>query len=82
MLGRCVLEPGKLRRGRVPDLDGIDIVANNILQVGGKRTPVDFRPGTFSPDPLSDVENYGRISILVHPDFLVVGDLANFAEVN
>ena len=79
--GWSILEPSELCHGRIPDLDGLDIVANDVLQMRREGGPVDFRAGPLRPNPLGDVEDYRRVPILVHPDLLVIGDLANLAKV-
>ena len=39
---RDILKLRKLRLGSIPHLDGIDVVAHQLLEMGGQRAPVLF----------------------------------------
>ena len=73
------LEASELGLGRVPDLDRVDVGANHVLEVRRHGTPVDLGAGARATDPLGDVEDDAREAVLVDPDLLVVGDLAQLA---
>jgi hypothetical protein len=79
MVERCLLEMGELGFGCVPHLDRVGVIADELLQVRGKRAPVGLEAAARGTDALSDVEDDAGEAVLVDVDFLVVGDLAKLA---
>lgn len=73
------LEMRELCLGRVPDLDGLGVLADQILEVDRQGAAVALEPLAVGFDPLGDVEDDGGEAVLVEVDFLVVGDLADRA---
>lgn len=71
---------GKLCLGRVPDLDGIGIVANQVLEVHCQGAAISLEALATGFDALSNIDDDGGESVLIDPDFLVVGNFANFAS--
>lgn len=77
--GRNVLELGEERRGRVPDLGAVEVVADDLFEVGRHGATVDLRAVALLADALVDLEDQTGETIAVDPDFLVVGHLAQIA---
>jgi hypothetical protein len=80
---RDLREVGELGLGGVPDLDGVDVLADQVFEVGCQGTAVALKgvlPGGFHA--LHNVEDDGGEAIFVDVDFLVVRDLANRAGGN
>lgn len=73
------MHAGEFRLGRVPDLDGVDVGADHVLEVRGHGPAVDLGAGAGLADALCDVKDDAREAVLVDPDFLVVGDLSQLA---
>ena len=79
------LEVRKGGFGCVPDFDRVGVVADELLEVRGEgaavRLEVACRRGGGGPraDALSDIKDDAGEAVLVDVDFLVVGDLADFA---
>lgn len=65
--------------GRVPDLDRVDVRADHVFQMCGHGAAVNLGAGSGTSNALCDLEDDAREAILVDPDFLVVGDLSQFA---
>lgn len=65
--------------GRVPDLDGVNVRPDHVFQMRGHGAAVNLGAGSGLSNALCDLEDDAREAILVDPDFLVVGDLSQFA---
>lgn len=65
--------------GRVPDLDRVNVRADHVFQMCGHGAAVNLGAGSGLSNALCDLEDDAREAILVDPDFLVVGDLSQFA---
>jgi hypothetical protein len=65
--------------GRVPDLDRVCVLADEVLQVDCEGAAVAFEAGPRGVDALRDVEDDRGEAVLVDVDFLSVGDLADLA---
>lgn len=84
-----VLEVRKRGLGRVPDFDRVGVVADEFFEVRSERAAVGLEVGVgrggggggggLGADALGDVEDDAGEAVLVDVDFLVVGDLADFA---
>lgn len=74
-----ILETRELCLGSVPDLEALCILADKVLEVRRHGATVNFGPSTGFSHALGYVEDDTREAILVDPDFLVVGDLAQLA---
>jgi hypothetical protein len=72
---------GELCLGRVPDLDGVGVVADQVLEVNCQGAAVALEARAGGVDALGDVEDDRGEAVLVDVDFLVVGDLADGAGV-
>ena len=70
---------GELRLGRVPDFDGVGVLADQVFQVGCQGAAVPFQASAGGVDTLRDVEDDGGEAVFVEVDFLVVGDFADCA---
>lgn len=79
--GNVGAEARKGGLGRVPDLDGVDVLADELLEVRRQGPAVDLGARARGADALRDVEDDARETVRVDPDFLVVGYLAEFAVV-
>lgn len=75
-----LLETSELGLGRVPDSDRVDVGADHVLEVCRHGTTVDLGAGARAPDALGDVEDDAGEAVLIDPDLLVVGDLAQLAR--
>jgi hypothetical protein len=73
-------EVGKLCLGRVPDLDGVGIVADEVLEVDCEGAAISLETLATGVDALGNVEDDGGKPIFIDPDFLVVGNLADLAR--
>jgi hypothetical protein len=71
---------GELGLGRVPDFDGVGIVADQVFQVDRQGAAVALEAVAGGVDALGDVEDDGGEAVLVEVDFLVVGDFADRAK--
>lgn len=76
-----LLKPCELRFGGVPDLDAINIGSNELFKVSRQGTPVNFRAGAGIPNTLRDVKYNAREAILIDPNFLIIGNLAQLAVI-
>ncbi|CAG9980762.1 unnamed protein product [Clonostachys byssicola] len=70
---------GELGFGRVPDLGGIDVAADELLEVRRQGSAVDLGSGSRPAHALGDVEDDAGEAVLVDPDLLVVRDFSEFA---
>jgi hypothetical protein len=70
---------GELCLGRVPDLDGVGVFADQVLEVDRQGAAVALEAGAGGVDSLGDVEDDRGEAVLVDVDFLVVRDLADGA---
>lgn len=71
-----VLELGEDRLCRVPHLDGVDVGADQLLQMCGQGLAVDLWGATGTSNALGYVEDDARETVLVDENLLGVGDLA------
>lgn len=74
-----VLKVRELGLSSVPDLDSIDIGSNHVFEMGCHGTAVNLRARARASDALGDIEDDAGEAILIDPDFLVIGDLSQFA---
>ncbi|VUC34569.1 unnamed protein product [Clonostachys rosea] len=70
---------GELGLGGVPDLEGILVRADEILEVRRHGPAVDLGSGARLAHALGDVEDDAGEALLVDPDLLVVRDFSDFA---
>jgi hypothetical protein len=73
------LEVAELGLGRVPDLDAVGVVADQVFEVDCQGAAIALQAVAGSVNALGDVEDDGGEAILVKVDFLVVGDVADRA---
>jgi hypothetical protein len=76
-----VLKVRELGLSSVPDLDSIDIGSNHVFEMGCHGTAVNLRARARASDALGDIEDDAGEAILIDPDFLVIGDLSQFADI-
>lgn len=77
--GQDVLEMGELGFGRVPNLDRLGVVADQVFEVDCQGAAVALQPVAGGVDALGDVEDDGGEAVFVDVDFLVIGDFADRA---
>lgn len=76
-----LLKSRELCLGSIPDLNRVDVRADHILQMRSHGPTINLGARSRLAHALSNVEDDAREPILINPDFLVVGDLAQLADV-